>query len=196
MIKFSKRKLIIISIVFISILIFITILFILMKFIFLKKHPKTNLVLNNLYLNNEENISYTYTPNDMANIYRDYDWRIEIPKIKINAPILEGTNSTVLKKAVGHFPETSKDSGNICLAAHNRGYKYNFFQEIKNLKVGDKIIYTVNGNSITFTVDINKIISEYDLSVLENTKETRLTLITCEENKKEYRRCIIAKEIL
>ena len=167
-----------------------------MKFIFLKKHPKSNLVLNNLYLNNENNVSYTYTPNDMANIYRDYDWRIEIPKIKINAPILEGTDSTILRKAVGHFVGTGIDSSNICLAAHNRGYKYNFFQEIKNLNVDDIIYYFENGNKLTFNVVSNKVIKEYDLSDLKNTKETRLTLITCEENKKEYRRCIIAKKIL
>ena len=87
-------------------------------------------------------------------------------------------------------------TGNICLAAHNRGYKYNFFQEIKKLEIGDKILYILQGEERYFKVVSNMVIEETDISVLENTKENKLTLITCEENKKEYRRCIQAEEIL
>ena len=89
-----------------------------------------------------------------------------------------------------------KQIGNICLAAHNRGYKYNFFQEIKKLEIGDIIKYNVNGEELEFEVSENKIIEETDIAVLKNTDETQLTLITCEENKKEYRRCICANVIL
>lgn len=166
------------------------------KFNIPKEHPKTNLVLNKIDLKYTKDISYTKTPDDIANIYKEYDWRIEIPKIKLNAPILEGTDPNVLRKAVGHFENTGITSGNICLAAHNRGYKYNFFQEIKNLRIGNEIIYIVNDKKIMFSVTLNKVIKEWDLSVLENTNENQLTLITCEENRKEYRRCIIAEEIL
>ena len=35
---------------------------------------------------------------------------------------------------IGHFEETKKDIGNIGLAAHNRGYKNNYFQNLKELK--------------------------------------------------------------
>ena len=196
MIKNSKRKKIFKFSLLISIIVFITTFFILLNFIILKKHSKTNFILKNTNLKIDKNISCINTPNNIANIYSDYNWRIEIPKIKINAPILEGTDSTILRKAVGHFEGTGIDSSNICLAAHNRGYKYNFFQEIKNLNVDDIIYYFENGNKLTFNVVSNKVIKEYDLSDLKNTKETRLTLITCEENKKEYRRCIIAKKIL
>lgn len=196
MIKLSKRKLIILVFIIILLTIFISINFILIKFYIHKKHPKRSLVQNITNLKEKVNISYFNTPNYIANIYEDYNWRIQIPKLKLNAPILEGTDLKILRQAVGHFSNTGKSSGNICLAAHNRGYKYNFFQEIKNLQIGDEIIYSVNGNKKTFKVSVNKTIKEYDLSVLENTKETRLTLITCEENKKEYRRCIIAEEIL
>lgn len=36
-------------------------------------------------------------------------WRIEIPKIGLNAPIKEGTTPEILLEAVGHFTETTKD---------------------------------------------------------------------------------------
>ena len=87
-------------------------------------------------------------------------------------------------------------AGNICLAAHNRGYKYNFFQEIKKLEIGDLVIYIKGEKYIKFKVVENKVIKEIDMSVLEQTKENRITLITCEENQKEYRRCIVADEII
>ena len=89
-----------------------------------------------------------------------------------------------------------KQIGNICLAAHNRGYKYNFFQEIKNLRIGDIIKYIINGEELEFEVSSNNVIEETDIAVLKDTDETKLTLITCEENKKEYRRCIQAEVIL
>ena len=41
----------------------------------------------------------------------------------------------------------------------------------------------------------NKIIKETDTAILKNTNENIITLITCEKGKREYRRCIIGKEI-
>ena len=43
---------------------------------------------------------------------------------------------------IGHFEESAKKEGNICLAAHNRGYPVNYFQNLKLLKKGDKIWIT------------------------------------------------------
>ncbi len=126
---------------------------------------------------------------------KENKWRIQIPKINLDAHIKEGTSAGVMLQAVGHFEETSKWNGNVGLAAHNRGYQCNFFQKIKNLKIGDEIIYkTTNGKKV-YRVQTNKVIKETDWSYLENTKDNRITLITCEENRKEYRRCVQAVEI-
>ena len=69
-------------------------------------------------------------------------WRIEIPKIGLNAPIKEGTTPEILLEAVGHFTETTKDKGNVGLAAHNRGYECNFFERIKRVKKKEIKLYT------------------------------------------------------
>ena len=71
------------------------------------------------------------------NIYRTNKWRIKIPVLGLDAPISQGTSSEELRRTVGHFEETDKWDGNVALAAHNRGYKCNFFQEIRKLKDGD-----------------------------------------------------------
>lgn len=122
-------------------------------------------------------------------------WRIEIPKISLNAHIEEGTTQEILIKAIGHFENTEKWNGNVCLAAHNRGYMCNFFQKVKNLKVGDEIIYHTKQGKKIYKVQTNKIILETDWKYISQTKDNRITLVTCEENRGEYRRCIQAVQI-
>ena len=126
------------------------------------------------------------------NQYKENKWRIIIPKIYLDAPIIEGTSKEVLRRGVGHFEQTSKENGNVVLAAHNRGYKYNFFKDIKKLAIGDTITYKTEGGKKIYKVTQNKEIQETDFSCLENTKENTLTLITCVENKPAYRTCVKA----
>lgn len=121
-------------------------------------------------------------------------WKIEIPKINLKANISEGTTEENLNKYVGHFEETSKLNGNIGLAAHNRGYNVNYFSRIKELENGDEIYYTYNGVRKKYIVNSKIIIKDTEWKYLENTEDNRITLITCVENKPEYRRCIQAIE--
>ena len=133
---------------------------------------------------------------ESTNIYLSNNWRILIPKINLNAPILEGVTNENMRKGVTHFESSSKWDGNICLAAHNRGYKYNYFQEIHTLEKGDIIIYqNENNEQREYEVEINKQIQETDWSYLQETKENKITLITCLRNMPEYRICIQAKQI-
>ncbi len=78
------------------------------------------------------------------------------------------------------------------MAAHNRGYNINYFERLKELEIGDEIIYTYNGKSLKYIVKLKTIIKDTQIEVLENTKDNILTLITCVENEPEYRRCIKA----
>lgn len=117
-------------------------------------------------------------------------WKIEIPKINLNAEIKDGVDQENLNKYVGHFEESGYISGNICLAAHNRGYKVNYFQNLKNLEIGDKIIYQYKNMKLVYIVKVIKIIHDTDIDVIKPTKENKITLITCVENKPELRRCI------
>ncbi len=129
------------------------------------------------------------------NIYSTNPWRIKIPKLRLDAPIAEGTSSESLRRTVGHFEESDKWKGNVCLAGHNRGYRCNFFQEIRNLQKGDIIIYCTPKGERKYQVTVNTVIKETDWSYLKNTKDNRITLITCEINQRKYRRCIQAVEI-
>ena len=133
--------------------------------------------------------------NRQVQAIKNSKWRVEIPKIGINAPIKSGTTQDVLATAVGHFPETNKWNGNVALAGHNRGYNCNFFQNIKKLKVGDSIFYHTEKGVREYKVVVNKIIYQTDWTYIQDTKDNRITLITCVENMFEYRRCVQAVEI-
>ena len=91
---------------------------------------------------------------------------------------------------IGHFEETSKDIGNIGLAAHNRGYKNNYFENLKKAKEDDIILYKYKEITREYVVVKNCIIEDTDWSYLENTEENKITLITCVENEPKYRRCV------
>lgn len=123
------------------------------------------------------------------------NWYIEIPQINLIAPIAEGTDPETLNTKVGHFEDTSLTTGNIGLAAHNRGYEYNFFENLKKLKINDQIIYTHKEYKKTYIIDKIEIIKNTDWSYLEKTEENKITLITCVENEPQYRRCVQGIEL-
>ena len=122
-------------------------------------------------------------------------WQLEIPKIDLIANISESTSKEILDEYIGHFEETSKSNGNIALAAHNRGYKVNYFEKLKELEIGDEVIYTYNGKRRIYVINYKTIIKDTDWEKLKDTEENKITLITCVENEPEYRRCVQAIEI-
>ena len=125
-----------------------------------------------------------------------YVWQIRVPKIDLVAPIHEGTTQEVLNEFVGHFEETAKQNGNIGLAAHNRGYTVNYFEKIKLLENGDEIYYLYKGNEMKYIVNFKEIIEYTNWDYLNNTKDNKITLITCVENDPQYRLCVQAIEYI
>lgn len=147
--------------------------------------------------NNEENNEETSQENNNSKInIGEENWYIEISSINLKAPIKETTETEILNTFVGHFEETSKTLGNIGLAGHNRGYDYNYFENLKSVKIGDEIIYNYKDFNKKYKIDKIEIIKETNWSYLEETKENKITLITCVENKPNYRRCVQATEVI
>lgn len=133
----------------------------------------------------QNNIQNNHTPTNKI------EWKLIIPAISLEAEISEGTTKEVMNKYVGHFIETSKTSGNIGLAAHNRGYEVNYFENLKNLKEKDEIQYIYKNFKEEYIVEKNIIIKDTNWDYLKPTNQNTITLITCVENEPEYRRCIV-----
>ena len=71
----------------------------------------------------------------------------------------------------------------------------NFFEHLKELQLGDIILYHTSLGTKEYKVMQSIIIQDTDWSYLEPSNENKITLITCVENEPEYRRCIQGIEI-
>ncbi len=120
---------------------------------------------------------------------------LEIPKINLKAQIKEGVDLDTLKTDIGHFPNSSIWNGNIALASHNRGSNVaHYFQDINKLEKGDLIIYKSEMGERRYKVTDIQEIESTDWSKIEDTKENKITLITCVANKPELRLCVQGEE--
>ena len=117
---------------------------------------------------------------------------IEIDKIAFKGLIYQGTSLETLANGVGHFENSPYLDGNVCLAAHNTNQ---YWAKLKNLQNGDKITYVSFLGTKEYQVFNSTKISETDWSLLENTDENILTLITCVKGVPSQRLCVQAKEV-
>ena len=128
-------------------------------------------------------------------VYEDTIGTLTIPDILLdNAPIKEGTELSTLSSAIGHFTNTSLYAGNVGLASHNGGENGDYFRNLNKVKVGTEIYYQTNYGTRRYVVKKIKVIDETDWSLLENTQDNRLTLITCVKGKSSKRLCVQAVE--
>ena len=117
---------------------------------------------------------------------------LKIPAISLTVKVYQGTDSAALAKGAGHFSNTSIWNGNVAFAAHNRGVA-NHFGKIHTLSIGDKITYTTKLGTRTYEVCSVSKISVNDVSVLNDSADNILTLVTCVRNESDYRWCVQAK---
>ena len=103
--------------------------------------------------------------------------RVLIPKIKLDAIVVEGTSSRQLSEGPGHLGLTAMpgEPGNAVITAH----RDTFFRHIYELNKGDEITVLRNGQTFRFAVTGKKVVKPDDVSVLRPTPDPQLTLITC-----------------
>jgi sortase A len=102
---------------------------------------------------------------------------MDVPRLGIEAMVVQGDSSKLLRRAVGHMPETPLpwEAGNVALAGH----RDSFFRPLRNVRVGDAIrLKTVNGE-FQYEVESTEIVPPTDMHVLDATTGRTLTLITC-----------------
>jgi sortase A len=103
--------------------------------------------------------------------------RIQIPKIGLDAVIVEGTTHRALLRGPGHVLESSLpgEPGNTVIAAH----RDTFFRRLAELDPGDSVYLDEGNSQYRYVVDGSRIVDPNDTSVLESSSGSRLTLITC-----------------
>jgi sortase A len=103
---------------------------------------------------------------------------LEIPRLGIDAIVLEGDTSGILRRAAGHIPGTAfpdNFGGNVGVAAHRDTY----FRPLRFIHAGDLIILKTPAGSYHYYVQSTHIVEPDDVAVLGNTKQSTLTLVTC-----------------
>jgi sortase A len=102
---------------------------------------------------------------------------LDLPRLKLSTPVIEGDDDGTLERAVGHLPDTPLpwEGGNSAMAGHRDG----LFRPLKNVKVGDEIRFRTTQEEFRYRVTGTSIVAPDDVSVLESTGQASLTLITC-----------------
>lgn len=102
---------------------------------------------------------------------------IEIPRVGLRAVVLEGDDDEVLRRAVGHLPDTPLpwEAGNSALAGH----RDTFFRGLRHVRAGDVLRLETPAGSFAYEVAETFIVDPDALWVLDPTPDRVLTLITC-----------------
>lgn len=120
---------------------------------------------------------------DSNNIYFG---KIYIRKINLEYIVFDMINEELLKIApCRFFGSKMGEKGNICIAGHN--YNNNsFFSRLDELEVADEILLEdLKGNKYVYKIFSIYEIDESDMSILLNTSEYELTLLTCNNSNKK-----------
>ena len=102
---------------------------------------------------------------------------LNVPRIHLEVPVLEGTDDLSLNRAVGHIIGTPKpgENGNVGIAGHRDG----FFRGLKDVTTGDTIELIMPDGVRRYVVDEITVVDPKDVSVLAARAKPTITLVTC-----------------
>lgn len=127
--------------------------------------------------------------------------RIVIPKIGLDAIVVEGTDEKALRLGPGHMKGTALpgEPGNMVISGHRVTYNRPF-DHLDKLEKGDPIyVYARPQKGLqkyTYYVNKTKVVKPTDLSVTKPTKDRTLTLTTCNPRFSASTRLIVIAKMI
>ncbi len=108
---------------------------------------------------------------------RDVIGWLDVPRLSISTAVLEGDDALALRLGAGHIPGTPLPgaSGNVGIAAH----RDSVFRPLKGIQPRDRILVRTAQGEWEYAVESTRIVPPSDVSVLANSSEPELTLVTC-----------------
>ena len=102
---------------------------------------------------------------------------LRIPKLRLEVPVLEGTEKLTLNRGVGHITGTALPGqrGNVGIAGHRDG----FFSGLREINRGDTIELLTATRTDIYVVDQIAITTPDNVSTLQAGPKPSLTLVTC-----------------
>jgi sortase A len=106
--------------------------------------------------------------------------RIRIPKIGANFVVVDGTDTTSLRKGPGIYDEVPFPGapGTTAIAGHRTTYLAPF-RRIDQLRRGDEITLEMPYARLTYSVERQRIVAPTELSVIKRVGYDRLVLSAC-----------------
>ena len=103
--------------------------------------------------------------------------RMAIPRLGISVVVAEGTEEATLRRAAGHILGTGLPgrSGNVGIAGH----RDTLFRPLRNIRQDDVIMLTTLQGEYRYRVVSTKVVSPYEVAVLNPDGNEVLTLVTC-----------------
>jgi len=102
---------------------------------------------------------------------------IQVPRLGLNAIVVQGDSPTNLRRAVGHISKSALPGewGNVALAGH----RDTFFRPLRDIRMGDTINFKIAERSFEYLVESIAVVAPNDTQVLEPSSGHDLTFITC-----------------
>ncbi|MGQ9586081.1 MAG: sortase [Anaerolineae bacterium] len=106
--------------------------------------------------------------------------RIVIPKIGVDAAVVEGDSWEQLKKGPGHHIGSANpgERGNVVISGHNDVFGEPF-RDLEKLDLNDEVVVYAGVQPYRYVVRAKRIVEPTEVSVMADTSAPTLTLITC-----------------
>jgi sortase A len=118
--------------------------------------------------------------------------RMQIPAIKVDAPVVQGDGWEQLKKGIGQHLGTPNpgQKGNLVVSAHNDIFGQ-IFRDLDRLKPGDTVVVFTNTRTYTYVVRQTRIVEPTSIEVMSSTNDPVLTLISCYPYRVDNKRIVV-----
>jgi sortase A len=123
-----------------------------------------------------ENVTPVQTPSALL-VEGGVIGEIQVRRLHLKAIVVQGSSHTILRRAVGHIPETALpgEPGNVALAGH----RDTFFRPLRNIRLGDAITFKTRDGAFQYVVESTAVVAASEVGVLATSDGRTLTLITC-----------------
>jgi sortase A len=118
--------------------------------------------------------------------------RIRIPEIGVDKVIVEGTETSDLRKGPGHYPRTAWPgmTGTVGVAGHRTTYGAPF-NEIDELERGDRVTVEMPYGRFQYRVESSRIVPPTAVEVVRRVGYDRLVLSACHPKYSAAERIVV-----
>ncbi len=124
---------------------------------------------------------------------------LRIPKIHVDAAVVQGVGVSDLQKGPGHYPNSPMpgQAGNAAIAGHRTTYGAPFY-DLNELETGDDIYVTTKESAEPWHYQVisSQSVSPNNVAVLNPTPDARLTLTTCTPRFSASQRLVVVARLI